>query len=104
MTSLNALFSEGKSAPAVPQKIIKSFRYISIDPQIRSGWPHIKNTRILVTDVFKAQVKGSSFESLLSDFKEMGIKIDKKALEEAYMFTIEWLHYLNAKKTSRTSY
>ena len=101
MTSINALFTEGN--PKIPKKIIESYPYIVIDQSVNSGWPHIKNTRILATDIFKAQVKGYSYNSLIEDFKSMGVQINKKALEQAYMFTIEWLHYLNAKKNSRIS-
>ena len=103
MTSLNALFNEGKTVPIVPNKLLKSFTYIATDPAVRSGWPHIKNTRILVTDIFRAQVKGNSPEALLKDFEEMGVKVKRSALDEAYRFTVEWLFYLNERESPHTS-
>ena len=104
MTSLNALFNEGRRVPTIPTELIDSFSYIAVDPKIRSGWPHIVNTRILATDIFKAQVKGITHESLLADFKDLGVKIDKKALEEAFIFTLRWMHYLDEKETSKASH
>ncbi|PIZ63969.1 hypothetical protein CO051_03710 [Candidatus Roizmanbacteria bacterium CG_4_9_14_0_2_um_filter_39_13] len=103
MTSLNALFNEGEHLPLIPSKLLRSFSFISTDPKIRSGWPHIKNTRVLVTDIFRAQVRGNTIESMVKDFKSMGIKINSEALEEAYKFTLEWLHYLNEKEKNNTS-
>lgn len=103
MTSMKALFTEGKKRPSIPQELFNTFPHISSDPEIRSGWPHIKGTRVLVTDIFRAQIKGYSFDTLLSDLNSMGIKIKKIALEEAYRFTIEWLHYLNEKETFRVT-
>lgn len=103
MISFNLLFTEG-SPPRIPKKLIRSYPAIAISPRIRSGWPHIKNTRILATDIFRAQVKGSTYATLLEDFRGMGVKINKEAFEQAYGFTIEWLNYLyNAKKGSKTS-
>lgn len=102
MTSLNALFNEGENLPSIPNKLLRSFTFISTDPKIRSGWPHIKNTRILATDIFKAQVRGITVESMVKDFKSMGIKINREALEEAYKFTLEWLYYLNGKEKNNT--
>jgi uncharacterized protein (DUF433 family) len=103
MTSLQALFTEGKKKPTIPTKLFTAFPLISSDPAILSGWPHIKGTRVLVTDIFKAQIKGYSYDSLISDFNSMGVKINKSALKEAYLFTIEWLHCLNEKNSFRTA-
>lgn len=103
MTSIQALFSEGK-IPYLPKELLEKFSSISTDPKIHSGWPHIKGTRILATHVFRAQVKGYSFESMLRDFRKMDVKLTKIELEEAYRFTIEWLHYLNEKEGKKRTH
>jgi len=42
--------------------------YISIDPDIRSGKPCIKGTRITVGDILQWLASGMSFQDILEDF------------------------------------
>ena len=42
--------------------------YISIDPDIRSGKPCIKGTRITVGDILQWLASGMSFTEILEDF------------------------------------
>ncbi|MCL2651714.1 MAG: DUF433 domain-containing protein [Candidatus Azobacteroides sp.] len=42
--------------------------YISIDPDIRSGKPCIKGTRITVGDILQWLASGMSFTEILDDF------------------------------------
>ena len=42
--------------------------YISIDPDIRSGKPCIKGTRITVGDILQRLASGMSFSEILDDF------------------------------------
>ena len=44
---------------------------ISIDPQIRSGKPCIRGTRIAVGDVFDYLAGGMSIEEILNDFPDL---------------------------------
>ncbi|KKR31348.1 MAG: hypothetical protein UT63_C0073G0014 [Candidatus Gottesmanbacteria bacterium GW2011_GWC2_39_8] len=95
---------EGNEIPFIPKKLFSEYPDIVSDLNIHSGWPCIKNTRIKATDIFMAQVlKGYGIEKMVLDFKSMSIKVTKKELEEACRFTIEWLHALNEKKTTKTS-
>ena len=42
--------------------------YISVDPDIRSGKPCIKGTRITVGDILQRLASGMSFADILDDF------------------------------------
>jgi len=42
--------------------------YISIDPDIRSGKPCIKGTRITVSDILQWLASGMSFQEILDDY------------------------------------
>ena len=42
--------------------------YISIDPEIRSGKPCIKDTRITVGDILQCLASGMSVAEILDDF------------------------------------
>ena len=44
---------------------------ISIDPEIRSGKPYIKGTRITVYDVLEYLAGGMSENEILSDFPDL---------------------------------
>ncbi len=101
MTSLQILFAEGKTKPAIPEKLFHRYPAISSDLKIHSGYPHIKGTRILVLDIFRALMKGTSLNSISKEFKSMNITVKRESLEEAYRFTVDWLHYLNEKEISK---
>ena len=47
---------------------------ITIDPNVRSGKPCIKGTRITVADVFDYLGGGMSIEQVLEDFPDLTIK------------------------------
>ena len=102
--TLQILYPEGKSIPTIPRNLITNFSNIICDSDIHSGWPHIKGTRILATDIFRSQVQGYSLNNMIMEFKEMGVLVSKEQLEEAFLFTLEWLRYsLNEEKNSKTS-
>lgn len=104
MTMLQVLFPETITLPYISKNLFQQFPNITSDPKIHAGWPVIKGTRILATDIFRAQVEGHSVSELTMQFKEMGIKnISKDILNEAFRFTIKWMNSLDEKKSLRTS-
>lgn len=87
------LFPEtGERLPIPPSYLLAKFKSITTTPEIHSGLPHIKNTRILAADIFRAIVKGYSYERILMDFKEIGVSVSKRDLEDAFNFTVSWLN------------
>ena len=52
-------------------KTKKTTNYISYDPDIRSGKPCIKGTRIAVVDILGWLGSGMSYEQILEDFPEL---------------------------------
>jgi len=44
---------------------------ISVDPEIRSGKPHIKGTRVTVYDVLEYLAGGMTEDEILSDFPDL---------------------------------
>ncbi len=46
-------------------------KYISIDKEIRSGKPCVKNTRISVGDILACLASGMNHEDILNDFPEL---------------------------------
>ncbi|WP_366185725.1 DUF433 domain-containing protein [Flavobacterium ovatum] len=46
-------------------------KYISINPEIRSGKPCISNTRITVSDVLSYLASGMSVEEIIEDFPSL---------------------------------
>ncbi len=46
-------------------------KYISIDPEIRFGKPHIKGTRITVQDILSWLASGMSNAEILADFPQL---------------------------------
>ena len=97
------LFPNGDTVPPIPAKFQTAFPHIITDPGIHAGWPHIKGTRILAIDIFRAQVKGYSFNKMLMDFKEMGITVSEIELKEAFKFILEWWIYIDGKESAKTS-
>ncbi len=102
---LNQILSqEGDLIPSIPTSLQATFPHIVTDPAIHAGWPHIKGTRILAVDVFRAQVKGYSSTQMIMEFKEMGVSVSEKELDEAFRFTLEWLRdSTHGKKSSKAS-
>lgn len=103
MTSTQVFFPKENSLPSIATKLLNQFPNIAIDPDIHSGWPHIKGTRVLATDILRAQIQGYSLETMIMEFKEMGVKVTKEQLVEACRFTIKWMNYLDEKKASKSS-
>lgn len=100
---LQVFFPEYNTLPFMPKKLFSEYLSIVSDPDIHSGWPHIKGTRILASDVLRAQIQGYSIEAMLMQFQEMGVYVKKEALTEACRFTIEWMHSLNEKETPKVA-
>lgn len=46
-------------------------KYITIDPEIRSGKPCVEGTRITVYDILEYMAGGMSKEEILSDFPDL---------------------------------
>jgi len=46
-------------------------KYISINPEIRSGKPCISDTRITVSDVLSYLASGMTFEEIIEDFPSL---------------------------------
>ncbi len=103
MTMMQVFFPEESKLPYLPKSLFSKYGCIVSDPAIHSSWPHIKGTRILASDILRAQIQGYSLQKMIMQFKEMGISVDKEALIEACKFTIEWMHLLNEKKSPKTS-
>lgn len=103
MTAIQIFYPEGNTAPQIPNTLMSKFPDISCDPQVHDGWPHIKGTRILATDILRGQIQGYSPETMLMEFNQMGIKVTKTQLLEAQNFTIAWLYQLNEKKASKAT-
>ncbi len=45
--------------------------YIDIDPTVRSGKPHLKGTRMTVSDILEYMASGMTSEQICSDFPEL---------------------------------
>lgn len=102
--SLQQILTFQGNLPPVPKKLLLDYPNIAINPEIHSGLPHIKGTRILAFDIFRSQVKGHSINSMILDFKTMGVIVSEKQLEEAVRFTLDWLHdIIHGQKTSKAS-
>lgn len=101
MSLFQAFFQENKLLTAIPSSLFANFPQITTNPDIHSGLPHIKGTRILATDVFRAQIQGYSFDQMLMEFKEMEVPVSKSQLEQAFSFTVELLHLFNEKEASK---
>lgn len=101
---LQVLFPEKTNLPYLSNNLLQQFPEIVSDPNIHSGWPVIKGTRILATDIFRAQVEEHSAEELILQFKEIGIKhITSNIINEAVRFTLKWMSSLDEKKSQKTS-
>lgn len=101
MTLFQAFFQENKLLTPVPRSLFVKYPHITTDPDVHSGLPHIKNTRITTSDVFRGQIQGYSLDQMLMEFKEIGVPVSKKELEEAIGFTIELLNIFNEKDSSK---
>ncbi len=53
---------------------------ITLDPEIRSGKPVIRGTRITVSDILEYLAGGMSQEELLTDFPDLGAEDIRAAL------------------------
>lgn len=101
MTLFRAFFQENKLLTTLPSSLYVKYPHITTDAGVHSGLPHIKNTRILTSDVFRAQIQGYSLNQMLMEFKEIGVPVSKQELEEAIGFTIELLNIFNEKDSSK---
>jgi uncharacterized protein (DUF433 family) len=59
--------------------------YISVDPEVRSGKPCIKGTRITVYDVLEYLAGGMSEEEILADFPDLTLESIRACLAFAAM-------------------
>lgn len=100
---LQIFFPEQNTLPFMSKKLFSEYPSIKSDPDIHSGWPHIRGTRILASDVLRAQIQGYSIEAMRMQFQEMGVSVKNEALTEACRFTIEWMHILNEKEASKAA-
>lgn len=100
---MQVFFPKENTRLSLPKNLFSEYKYISSDPAIHAGWPHIKSTRILASDILRAQIQGYSLDTMILQFKEMGISVTKGALIEACKFTIEWMHILNEKESSKAT-
>lgn len=51
--------------------MIEYKKHITIDPEVRSGKPCIKDTRITVYDILGYLASGMRYEEILSDFPQL---------------------------------
>ncbi len=98
MIHLQALFQELGVIPQLNKNLLSKYPDIAIDPEIQSGWPCIKGTRVRVIDIFRATVKGYSNKKIIMQFQEMDVKLTNEQLNQAFSFTLEWINSLNASK------
>jgi uncharacterized protein (DUF433 family) len=95
------IFNQGSTEiPNFPINIWRNYPHIISDPEIHSGWPSIKGTRIIATDILRSQIEGYTLDAMLMEFKQLGAKVTKEMLQEAIDFSIDWLHFLKNEKTS----
>lgn len=97
------LFPNSHTKPKISQNLLQKYTNIAVNPQIHSGWPHIQNTRILAVDIFRAIVKGYTYERITMDFKEMGVRVTKIELEDAFNFTLSWLNEASNEREKKAS-
>ena len=55
-------------------------KFITVNPEIRSGKPCVLGTRITTTDVLTYLASGMSFEEIILDFPELNIESVKAVL------------------------
>lgn len=60
-------------------------KHITINPEIRSGKPCIKGTRLTVSDVLSFLASGMSFEEIIVDFPQL----DKEKIFAALSFAAQ---------------
>lgn len=88
----------------IPSSIFIKYKYITVDPAIQSGRPHIRGTRVIASDVFVAQMEKITLDQLIIDYKRLGINVTKEQLREAFEFTLESItRYIHGKKAKKTS-
>jgi uncharacterized protein (DUF433 family) len=46
-------------------------KFIALDPEIRSGKPHVRGTRITVVDVLEYLAGGMSVDEVVADFPQL---------------------------------
>lgn len=103
MSDYSKIFYSKDFIYIIPQSLFTKYQHISIDPDIQSGMPHIKGTRITVLDVFLAQLEGNSIESMIFEYKKMGIDVSRKQLLEAFEFAAEAISkFTNGKRAKKT--
>lgn len=103
MTHLQSLFQDIGNMPQLKKSLLSKYPYVAMDPEIQSGWPCIKETRVRVVDIFRATVKGYSNKKIIMQFKEMDVNLTTEQLNQAFCFTLEWINFLNASKNIKTS-
>ncbi len=96
------IFNQGNiDIPKFPINIWNNYPHIISDPEIHGGWPSIKGTRIIATDILRSQIEGYSLDAMIMEFKQIGATVTKEMLQEAIDFSIDWLHFLKNETTSK---
>ncbi|HCS78574.1 TPA: hypothetical protein DIV55_02420 [Patescibacteria group bacterium] len=103
MTNLQQIFSDTSGNPTFHKSLLTKYPTVSINPNIQGGWPVIKGTRVTTIDIFRAIIKGHSPESIILQFKEMGVSLNKDQLDNAFRFSLEWLYFLHAKREKKAT-
>lgn len=97
------LIPEGKFPQNIPNSLFLKFNKISTDPQVHSGWPHIKGTRILASDVLRSFIQYEELGQLIKEYRKMGAHVSSGDLDQALRFMIAWMNLdLNETKSKAT--
>jgi len=102
MSDYSQLLESREFLQFIPSSILSKYKYIAIDPSIQGGMPHIKGTRVIVFDVFIAQMEKISLNQLIMEYKNMGTTVTNNQLKEAFEFSLEALSkFIHGKKASK---
>lgn len=104
MSTYQYWYPEGKLSISIPSSLFKKYNRISSDNEIHSGWPHIKGTRILTSEVFRNWAEYKYPEQMVKQYKAVGVRVSTNDLNQAFRFMIAWMHKeLNESKRSKIS-
>lgn len=95
------LIPQGSLPKVIPSYLFKRYTRIASDPDIHSGWPHIRGTRVLTSDVFKNWLQFNQIDRLAKEYKSIGAKVSDNDLNQALEFMIAWMS-INLNETKKT--
>lgn len=104
MSDYSQIINSSEFIHFIQPSLVSKYKYISINSEIQSGLPCIKGTRIVVFEVFIAQMQGYSIDKLILDYKEMKTPVTREKLLEAFEFSAEVVsRFIHEKRASAKS-